>query len=1080
MKALQAALAKLTHAGRMRYMAAYGRAALDADRPGRARREILAALERGNVFERAMALQSCYGSRDGAHVLRAFGDPSRKLRGLAETLAPLVCDDVQLLQALRLTPRRGRADALRIVARSGRQSVVDLHLAELEAVSDPAFATLLPLGSQAFVGPRFDQAAAEAGAIAWHRLARRHPRMAADHLLQEIAAGAGFDPRRAQRAQAALPHIIDHNPDLALDLLAELAGHVSLTTLPLEALARRRPRRLTDLILSRPNDGATPAVLAILAARLAGDDPMLGVLVARFPALGANALGAMTWLRRLPANGRRAVFAVAARGWRDEHGALPPDLIALLPGPEREAEARRNWDLPIHQTRPSQQLRYAGCLPFDEAMGRVATHSRAPDAELRTGALAALTQSARYTRSSLGDLLAVIQSRGNEQDPVRLGMLGALASLPPSIFAGDALAQLTAIMRQALDAIDLSPATAQAMERLVIRLMPLQPEWAVAALGTLMRERGALTACHRPAPLTDRDIRRLAPVVWPVIQAWATREREHQIVAFAGLIDHRLAGWVDLVDLLAIVVATSPNLSVSQRALQLIAWRDPDRLAVLVPALLRLDASWITQSVVQDYLHTRRQDLLDPFLGAKAWKGRFSTGKTRLVLPFRSGFERWLPRQQLAFAETLGQVIADADRDSPAVLTAVDQLAAVSAVPVDRLVALADLRNPRVATRDRALQALARRDAGDGLDGLLAALGDARARVAVYALRTALRELPEHRVAPLLRAAPRDRVTVLKEVVRLAGEQPGDDAYLFLLELDADRLHRDARIALLRALWDHLERPSTWPILERAAADPDPAVAISLARIAAPHLSQQADDRLCALLAELLGRPEPAVRLAVLARAGLNLADSKDRLGAPILRSLNGDLPDEITAAATALVATRVGHNVEQLGAAVRGLLPNRHALATLTQVLGAWMWWTPDAAPAARAMLDAMAPDPLTVGLQIQIALGGLPAAEVAHVLAEMARKDVLHADALASAVVLFQGRGWRRPPQVLEGIVSALANSEEGALRRLSLAGLIGLAGASGGWSEARLAQLYRFRSDPCALVAEAAQFTFVAAEA
>ena len=34
-------------------------------------------------------------------------------------------------------------------------------------------------------------------------------------------------------------------------------------------------------------------------------------------------------------------------------------------------------------------------------------------------------------------------------------------------------------------------------------------------------------------------------------------------------------------------------------------------------------------------------------------------------------------------------------------------------------------------------------------------------------------------------------------------------------------LHRDIRIALLRALWDHLERPETWPILNEAAVAPD-------------------------------------------------------------------------------------------------------------------------------------------------------------------------------------------------------------------------------------------------------------------
>ena len=185
-------------------------------------------------------------------------------------------------------------------------------------------------------------------------------------------------------------------------------------------------------------------------------------------------------------------------------------------------------------------------------------------------------------------------------------------------------------------------------------------------------------------------------------------------MALAGLVGRRLASWDDLVDLLETLVASSRDRFVSVGALQLIAEHRPDRFSALVPALLRRDPSWITQAIVHDHLHEKRQDLLDPFLGSKAWKGRFSTGKTRTVLPFRKGFERWLPRQQLEFARTVEEVIADAERDSPAVLVAVDQLSALPDAPVDRLVALAALDNPRTAARDRALGGLAGETAATG------------------------------------------------------------------------------------------------------------------------------------------------------------------------------------------------------------------------------------------------------------------------------------------------------------------------------------------------------------------------------
>lgn len=72
-------LEPLTHDARMRRMLEVGRqAAQDAVVAA-----ALTALEQGGFYERWLALQSCFGSRDGAHALRALVDPSRSIRGLA-------------------------------------------------------------------------------------------------------------------------------------------------------------------------------------------------------------------------------------------------------------------------------------------------------------------------------------------------------------------------------------------------------------------------------------------------------------------------------------------------------------------------------------------------------------------------------------------------------------------------------------------------------------------------------------------------------------------------------------------------------------------------------------------------------------------------------------------------------------------------------------------------------------------------------------------------------------------------------------------------------------------------------------
>jgi hypothetical protein len=60
-------LEKLTHSGRVRRMVELGRTA--AANPNTA--SLIDELEQGDFYERSLALQSCFGSKDGEHMLRA-------------------------------------------------------------------------------------------------------------------------------------------------------------------------------------------------------------------------------------------------------------------------------------------------------------------------------------------------------------------------------------------------------------------------------------------------------------------------------------------------------------------------------------------------------------------------------------------------------------------------------------------------------------------------------------------------------------------------------------------------------------------------------------------------------------------------------------------------------------------------------------------------------------------------------------------------------------------------------------------------------------------------------------------------
>ena len=77
--------------------------------------------------------------------------------------------------------------------------------------------------------------------------------------------------------------------------------------------------------------------------------------------------------------------------------------------------------------------------------------------------------------------------------------------------------------------------------------------------------------------------------------------------------------------------------------------------------------------------------------------------------------------------------------------------------------------------------------------------------------------MPESRAISLLKGVVATKVTVAREVVRLLGELRTEESFQELLAWNDRPLHRDVKVALLRAMWDHLDKEQAWEILDAAA-----------------------------------------------------------------------------------------------------------------------------------------------------------------------------------------------------------------------------------------------------------------------
>ena len=390
--------------------------------------------------------------------------------------------------------------------------------------------------------------------------------------------------------------------------------------------------------------------------------------------------------------------------------------------------------------------------------------------------------------------------------------------------------------------------------------LPRHSEWAIKWLTTLIREHGGISWVSLQTVLTDDDVRRVGPALLPLLKAWRKDGRHAALLNLAGSLGQRLrrlrrAGEPPR-------VAGAHDEECEPRRLRRRSDRGhrPDRLAGLVPRLLGDDKSWVTQTAVQQHLHRRRQDLLTPFLGLKPVDGRFSTGRRPLSLPFSDGFHRWSGEQARTYAASLRRLFesADATRRVFQLSAWLRQYAGVLARTASCSPAVAS-DDERPALRDEALSLLGQRDDGGGVPVLLEALGDDRSRVRLCALRLAFLETPAAHVMGLLRQAPEESHG--RQGSRPPGRGDGQRRRVdFLRELDGRKLHRDMHVALLRAVWTHLDRDESWAMIDRAVESGEPALLFAVVRIPADRLSDGAEARLIDLLTRLLDHPEPTVR----------------------------------------------------------------------------------------------------------------------------------------------------------------------------------------------------------------------------
>lgn len=833
-----------------------------------------ALLATGDAYQGMLALELAQAARHEAVLVRGLTHPSALVRARAAGLAgAFIQDDAALERVLPELSPDNRRRVLKGVAQARRGALAARLLPQVLARHGAGEAVmLLSVLDDASVRrllPEIGHRLASWRTMVWQRT---------DAVL------GSFQERFAHATERERALLFQHHRE-AFTELSHLRGEAVLR-LVLEyvpwdampgALRLLYPPRLTRHhpalafeLLTRPavrehllSFGLPYGVLEEARAFTQEQRKALARLLAEKPEHLAAFLGA------LAPSLRAELFAHAY-----PEGAprdLPDDVLAVLPHALRDAEAARRLTFREVREDRDRTLALHALRAIEHAREPLQKAATSAKAEERAQALTLLVRATGLSRRDLTQTLASLKRLRNEQDPVRMAALEALAAVPPSLFLAEHLPALTELVTFVVEARDTSYGTRGAIQTLAFRLMqahaaePDSPlfQFALTTLKRLAGQAGNLSLPPLEHNLPRGAEVRIVAALMPLIRAASERD-SHQLVLTLTRALGRRAWKVDLLQGL-LKPATQAHEPVARAALDL--WLEPPRTRdARVRDLLQQDESAVTIPRVLQHLHHRRQEWLDPYLQGRPLRGRFKTTDLGWVPPVTRGFERWLPRQQRTFSALLVRIAQDSQRSAWERVGVLHVLARMPVVTVDTLKPF--LADPEVSVVEAALGSLAWIDRPEtGLPLLLEHLDGDRARVAMYAVPRVARRVSGETLSSALStllARERLKVTVHKEVLRLLGTFRSASSLPLLREQwNKPELHRDVRIAVGHAARQLLDQEEAWTLLEAMADHPDRYVAGGLLDARPENLPPEARPRYTVLLLRVGKHPELELRRQV-------------------------------------------------------------------------------------------------------------------------------------------------------------------------------------------------------------------------
>jgi hypothetical protein len=871
-------LAQLDHHERLAQLIAHARTLPPADAD-----TLIRELFAGDTHRRWLALHVVALRGDANTARAALEDTSLLVRSFA---AKLVGRHASSIPATVLDHVDGcsLAQLLGEVVGHGRTEIAETlvtGLLERDRLCEAAY--LLPTCSVAFIEARLD--AVGWPETVWRRLARYQPELLCARIERSFVAAERPELVWRRHAPTVWARLCERRPAVVagwVDRFAEadeLPSHL-VHGGGLEQLVRCSATRVVGWLSTRLPWLARFGLPKGLAARARElDDDVLATIGRALAQAAPAVLG--TLLAQLPFPQRARLFERATAELETARIEWPTTLLAVLPTGLRDREAARMLTLARAQTDGTWRRELLGLRSIEAARAELEREGQSSQAAERGEAHAALVLASMRSRTGMAQTLAWLQRIRNEQDPVRMAVLAALARVPGhQLTDPDAL---DAVVQPIFEARDTSHATRQHAARIAHALLvsrATEPGSPMFGLGLSLLERLAGHQGTPDLPRLDRNLPRgaeqaIVGALLPWLEAARSRQQDQHVFRVWSALGKRAWRVEELAILIVEILWHGNKNHAAQAAAQWV--QDPATRDQRVRELVARDRSALYLSPVFEHCQRRRQTLLVERFEPKAPRGRFHDGKVVIVPHVSGGFERWSTELQRRYVDSLRLAEAEPKHFAQVRAALVGMRARV---PITTVADLADaLTSADVVVQEAALGALVWTDApAPALPILLDHLDGDRARVAMYALPRLARTIPRERFVDALAvvlARPRIKVTVHKEALRLLGELATPRAMELLREAWQQPLHRDVRIAALHAARSNPNQPQAWTMLASAAGDESPDVARAVVEASLGNIAERHRARYLQTMVTVADHPSPIARAALFTAlaSGWSLAD---------------------------------------------------------------------------------------------------------------------------------------------------------------------------------------------------------------